>query len=152
MKNLITKFNALAEKLQDLPLLFMRLILAYGFYTPALNKWADIGAIADWFGGMGLPAPLFQAYLAATTEILGVFLLTLGLFTRYITLPLMITMIVAIKAVHFENGFNASDNGFEIPLYYLIMLLTLFVFGAGRLSADSLIKKIRSRRHEPTLS
>lgn len=50
-------------------------------------------------------------------------------------------MLVAIKIVHWANGFEAGENGFEIPLYYLIMLFTLFVFGPGRLSLDHLIKK-----------
>jgi putative oxidoreductase len=50
-------------------------------------------------------------------------------------------MIVAIKTVHWENGFNASDNGYEIPVYYMIMLITLFFTGAGKISIDYLIRK-----------
>jgi putative oxidoreductase len=145
MKNIITKYVSMAEASKDLPLLVMRLILAYGFYTPAMNKWADINAIADWFKGLGFPAPHLQAYLAATTEIAGVFLLILGLGTRFIVIPLMIVMLVAIKTVHWENGFNASENGYEIPLYYLIMLFTLFSFGSGKISGDFVIAKIRNK-------
>ena len=124
------------RKFDVLPLLFIRLVLAYGFFTPAIMKWKDIQAIGDWFGQLGIPFPHFQAYLAATTEITGVVLLTLGLATRFISIPLMITMLVAIKTVHLEHGFDAANNGYEIPLYYLIMLVTLFVYGAGKLSAD----------------
>lgn len=145
MKKLITKFNTLAGNLTDVPLLAIRLVLAYGFYTPAKNKWEDISAIGSWFETLGLPAPQFQAYLAAGTEALGVILLTLGLGTRFIALPLVVTMLVAIKTVHWENGFNASDNGYEIPLYYIIMLLSLFAFGSGRASLDFLIKKYLNR-------
>jgi hypothetical protein len=35
-------------------------------------------------------------------------------------MPLIITMIVAIVTVYWENGFEAGENGFEIPLYYII--------------------------------
>ncbi|MDP1801171.1 MAG: DoxX family protein [Bacteroidota bacterium] len=129
------------NKAQDLPLLFLRLILAYGFWEPAKNKWADINAIAEWFDGMGIFAPKLNAYLAASTEMAGVFLLILGLGTRLICFPLIITMIVAIKTVHWENGFPAGDNGYEIPLYFMLMLITLLCFGPGKLSIDYLIRK-----------
>ena len=128
-------------KVQDIPLLFLRLILAYGFWEPATMKWADINSIADWFESMGIFAPKLNAYLAASTEMAGVFLLALGLGTRIICFPLIITMIVAIKTVHWENGFPAGDNGYEIPLYFMIMLITLMCFGPGKLSIDCFIRK-----------
>ncbi|MBI5371985.1 MAG: DoxX family protein [Sphingobacteriales bacterium] len=132
--------------LKSIPLLLMRLVLAFGFFTPAKMKWSDIGSIAEWFGSMGIPAPTLSAYLAAGTEAAGVIMLALGLGTRIISIPLIITMGVAIKTVHWANGFEAGENGFEIPLYYIIMLLTLLVFGAGQWSLDHIIgKKYRNR-------
>ena len=122
-------------------LLAIRLALAYGFYEPAKNKLSDIQAIGSWFESMNLRFPLLQAYLATYTEIAGVILLTLGLATRFISIPLMITMLVAIKIVHWENGFAGADNGFEIPLYYLLMLFCLFTKGAGKASLDYLLKE-----------
>ena len=112
---MLKKLELLLNKLQDVPLLAIRLALAYGFYEPAMKKLQDIHAIGDWFASLNIPAPYFQAYLATGTEILGVILLTLGLFTRIISFPLIITMIVAIVTVHWENGFSSGDNGFEIP-------------------------------------
>lgn len=132
---------ATVEKLKSLPLLFIRLVLAYGFFGPATMKWKDIKSIAEWFGSIGIPAPYLNAYLAAGTEAAGVLLLALGLGTRLISIPLIITMLVAIKTVHWANGFEAGNNGFEIPLYYIIMLISLFVFGSGKLSLDYLITK-----------
>jgi putative oxidoreductase len=127
--------------LKDLPLLLMRLVLAWSFFNPAKMKWADINSIGEWFGSLGIPAPLLNAYLAASTEAAGVVLLVLGLGTRLIAVPLIITMLVAIKTVHWVNGFEAGENGYEIPLYYIIMLFTLFVSGAGKWSADYFIRK-----------
>lgn len=135
----------LIKELKDLPPLFMRLVLAYGFYTTASMKWSNIGGVAEWFGTLGIPAPAFNAYLAASTEAAGVVLLTLGLATRFISIPLMITMVVAIVTVHLPNGFEAGNNGFEIPLYYFIMLFVLLINGAGRISLDNLIsRKLRN--------
>ncbi|MFU8844328.1 MAG: DoxX family protein [Bacteroidales bacterium] len=129
------------SRLNDLPLLFLRLILAYGFYMPAMMKWGNIQGIAEWFGSMGIPMPMLNAYLAATTEMAAVILLPLGLATRIISIPLMFTMVVAIVTVHLDNGFNAGDNGFEIPLYYFLMLFVLLINGAGKISLDSIISK-----------
>jgi len=141
MINLYNRVRNGLIKAQDLPLLFLRLILAYGFWEPAKMKWADINSIAEWFEGMGIFAPKLNAYLAASTEIAGVFLLALGLGTRLICFPLIITMIVAIKTVHWENGFAAGENGYEIPLYFMLMLITLMCFGPGKLSIDCLIRR-----------
>ena len=129
------------EKLQSVSLLFLRLILAYGFYGPATMKWSDISSVAEWFGSMGYPLPTLQAYLAASTEALGVLLLTLGLATRLISIPLIIVMIVAIVTVHLPHGFSSGDNGFEIPLYYMLMLFVLVTHGAGKFSVDYFLKR-----------
>lgn len=131
----------LLNHLRSPALLFARLAVAYGFYEPALMKWADISATANWFGSMGIPFPTLNAYMAATTEMAGVVLLTLGLFTRLISLPMMVIMIVAIFTVHLPNGFSAGDNGFEIPLYYLLILLIFASHGAGKFSIDYLLFK-----------
>ncbi len=124
---------------QSLSLLLARFAVAYGFYDPAMQKWADIGAIAVWFESMGIPLPTLNAYMAATTELLGVILLTLGLFTRLISIPLIVVMIVAITTVHLAHGFSAGDNGFEIPLYYMLFLALFASFGAGKFSLDYLL-------------
>lgn len=141
MKNLLLKFENITNKGQDVALLFLRWILAYGFWDTAKTKWQDINSVADWFESLGIVAPKFSAYMAASTEMAGVFLLLLGLGTRLISIPLIITIIVAIKTVHWENGFSVGNNGYEIPLYYLIMLIVLACFGSGKISLDFLIKK-----------
>ena len=129
------------NKLKDIPLLIMRLILAYGFYKPAIMKWQNIKGIGEWFDSIGIPLPHLSAYLTGIIEASGVILLLLGLATRIISIPLVVVMIVAIITVHIGNGFEASNNGFEIPLYYLIMLITLIIYGSGRISLDNLIKR-----------
>ncbi len=124
---------------QNISLLFARLAIAYGFYEPAMQKWSDIGSVASWFESIGIPFPALSAYMAASTEVLGVVLLTLGLFTRLISIPLIVVMIVAIATVHLGHGFSAGDNGFEIPLYYMLFLALFASLGAGKLSLDYLL-------------
>jgi len=139
LKTLYPVIKRILNNGQSISLLLARVAVAYGFYMPAMEKWSDISAVADWFGSMGFPFPTLNAYMAATTELLGVILLTLGLFTRLISLPLMVIMVVAIATVHLSHGFSAGDNGFEIPLYYMLFLALFASLGAGKLSLDYLL-------------
>ncbi|HFS82336.1 MAG TPA: DoxX family protein [Epsilonproteobacteria bacterium] len=131
--------KSILSKGESIALLLARVAVAYGFYEPAMQKWSDIDAIATWFGTMSIPMPTLNAYMTATTEIVGVVLLTLGLFTRLISILLMVVMAVAIITVHISHGFSAGDNGFEIPLYYMLFLAIFASFGAGKLSLDYLL-------------
>ena len=139
LKNIYPFTKNILSNGQSLSLLFARLAVAYGFYDPAMQKWSDISSVATWFGSIGIPFPTLNAYMAASTELIGVVLLTLGLFTRLISIPLMVIMVVAITTVHLVNGFSAGDNGFEIPLYYMMFLAIFASFGAGKLSLDHLL-------------
>ena len=140
--------DMVSEKLsimKDIPLLAMRLVLAYGFWKPGMMKWNDIEAIGSWFESMGYPLPLMNAYAAATTEVAGAILLLLGFASRLISIPLMVIMLVAIFTVHGANGFEAGNNGYEIPLYYLIMLFTITVYGGGKISLEGLLRKFSKK-------
>lgn len=64
-----------------------------------------------WFGnpewGLGLPLPWLLAVLATAAELIGGALLLVGLATRLVAVPLMITMLVAITTVHWQHGWIA---------------------------------------------
>ena len=78
----------------------LRLYLAPVMISAGYNKAVSFDSTVAWFGnqewGLGLPLPALLAFLATATELLGGVLLLLGLLTRYITLPLMFTMLVAM--------------------------------------------------------
>lgn len=135
--------------MKNVLLLLIRAVLAYGFFETASEKWKDIASVGDWFATLHIPFPHFNAYLSAGTEALGVLLLVLGLATRWISIPLMFVLLVAIGTVHWKNGFDAGNNGFEIPLYYLLLLGVLLAYGGGTLSADNLIGRLRTRLRFP---
>ncbi len=92
-------------------LMGLRLILGFAFLTAAMNHWSNMDGTVYYFGEMlHIPMPTFNAYLATFTEFTGAILLPLGLFTRYISIPLIITMFVAIITAHAGNGFVAFKN------------------------------------------
>lgn len=89
----------------------LRLYLAPVFWMAGMSKLSSFEDTATWFGnsdwGLGLPFPWLMAALATAAELAGAVLLTLGLFTRLISIPLIVTMLVAIFAVHWGNGWQA---------------------------------------------
>ena len=97
--------------LDGLPLLLLRLYLAPVLLQAGWNKLANFEDTAAWFGnpdwGLGLPFPELMTALAAGTEFFGALLLILGLAVRWVSLPLMITMLVAAITVHWPNGWLA---------------------------------------------
>lgn len=64
-------------------------------------------------------------------------LIILGLGTRLATIPLMITMLVAVFIIHAKDGFEKQELG----LMYLVSYLVLLGVGAGKNSLDYLIHK-----------
>ncbi len=104
------------RRLDFLAPLLLRLYLVPIFWMAGMNKLADMDATIAWFGnpdwGLGLPFPTLLAWLAALTETGGALLLLAGLAVRWISIPLMVTMLVAIVSVHWPFGWQAiADAG-----------------------------------------
>lgn len=112
---LVQQFHAhlgrLLEPFDGLPALALRVYLVPVFWLAGMNKFTSFEATVAWFGnpefGLGLPFPELMAALATGTEMIGAVLLALGLATRWVSIPLLITMLVAIFAVHWPNGWQA---------------------------------------------
>ena len=141
LKESYLEFTALSNYFRGFSLLLVRIALAYGFYGPAVMKWSNIDATVEWFDSLAIPFPTLSTFVVSSFEVMAVVLLSLGLFTRIIAIPLMIIMMVAILTVHLHNGFSIGNNGFEIPLYYFLFLSILATQGAGKFSLDYLFTK-----------
>lgn len=115
---------------------------------------AGAGKVLGWFGGFGMEMTLsmfqsnlnlsaFWAYVSSYAELIGGFLLLIGLFTRFAALVLFINMLVAVVLTGTENFFM---GGAAYPC--LLMICSLFFLLAGPLkwSADNLIPAKRSQQ------
>ncbi|WP_237054923.1 HvfX family Cu-binding RiPP maturation protein [Microbulbifer sediminum] len=104
-------FVRLARTADWLGPLALRLFLAPVFILAGMNKLGHIGDVAAWFGnpdwGLGLPAPMLLAWMAALTELLGGIALLLGLGVRLVAIPLMVVMVVAAVTAHWQYGWHA---------------------------------------------
>jgi len=86
---------------------------------------------------LGMPFPLLMAYLAKGVEFFGGLLFALGLLTRLVSIPLIITMIVAVFVAH--HGQITGDG--EHAFLYLLVFVGFFFIGSGNWSLDFLLKK-----------
>ena len=95
--------------------LALRLYLAPIFWMAGTSKLGNMDSTIEWFGnpdwGLGLPFPALMAWSASLTESVGAILLLTGLAVRWVSIPLMITMLVAMFTVHWQNGWLAIAEG-----------------------------------------
>jgi len=94
--------------------LVLRLYLVPVFWLAGMNKVNTFDEVVTWFGnpdwGLGLPMPELMAFLATAAEVGGAVLLLFGFATRWATIPLMFTMLVAALSVHMQNGWQSVHD------------------------------------------
>ena len=123
----------------DIALLLLRLCfggaMIYGHGWGKLLKIinGDPLKFADPFG-LG---PELSFYLVVFAEVACALLLMVGLFTRFVTIPLIIAMLVAVFVAHIDDPFGKMEKA----LLYLIPYICLLLTGAGRYSLDYIIGK-----------
>ncbi|MDB2595846.1 DoxX family protein [Pseudomonadales bacterium] len=95
--------------------LLLRLYLVPVFWMAGTMKLGSMESTIEWFGnsdwGLGLPLPFLMAWIATLTESIGAVCLFFGFATRWISIPLIITMVVAAVTVHLPNGWLAIAEG-----------------------------------------
>lgn len=115
LASLYQKLLNMSRYFDGLAPLALRIYLAPVLMQAGYNKLAHFDDTVAWFAnpdwGLGLPMPAVMAGLAAGTEFFGAILLLLGLATRLISIPLMVTMLVAAFTVHWPNGWLAIADG-----------------------------------------
>lgn len=118
VQNLLDK----SKKLDFLALLALRLYLAPVLIIAGLSKYKYFSATAGWFEhGLGLPYPELMTSLAAGAELFGGIALLIGVATRWASIPLMITMLVAAFSAHGANGwFAIAPSDPEVSPAYVL--------------------------------
>ncbi|MBU1638193.1 DoxX family protein [bacterium] len=109
----------------------LSLALAHG-----MGKFPPSGKFIDGVGDLGFPVPLLFAWLASLSELLGGFLLALGLFTRPTAFMIAVTMGVAGFMQHADDPFATMEKAL---LFFAIAVAFLFI-GAGKYSIDKAVK------------
>ena len=93
------------------------------------------GALAN----LGVPLPVFMAYVVTLSELIGGILLIIGLLSRLVALVLTIDLVAAILLVKINVGLIApqgSGTGAELDLALIAGFLVTLLAGPGKLSLD----------------
>jgi putative oxidoreductase len=119
-------------------LLLLRLSVGVLMIHHGQEKLADPQQFANTYvASLHLPFPLFFAYAAGFSELIGSWLLILGLFTPLGALALTGTMTVAAYQHISTAGLNIYV--LELVLLYLGGSLALLLNGPGRFSFDAVM-------------
>jgi len=126
----------------DLGLLILRVVfgvfLAYHGYNKVFGG-GGVAGTARWFGAIGMKWPIWQARLAATTEIGAGLLFAAGLITPLAGAGIIGLMIVAIVVAHWKVGFFIfePDQGWEYCASIAVVAFAVSMAGGGRWSLDN---------------
>lgn len=122
----------------SLGILALRLAVGFSFILHGLMKLQGFAGTLQFFAKLGLPA--FVAYLVTVVELGGGIFIILGLFTEWVTLPIIIDMVCAIFLTGFHKGI---EGGHELEILLLLGALTLAFLGSGTFSIDNYYSKQR---------
>ena len=137
---LITKIQKFLESLRGLDFIGLFLLRVYLFFVlwyAGIGKIDTLEKFSDYLGTLGVPFPEIVSWLVIIFEAGGAALLLIGLFVRWVSVPLIVIMFFAGYLVHYDNGWPHEGNGIEFAATYGLMLFLLICFGGGKyLSLD----------------
>jgi putative oxidoreductase len=116
------------------------------FVLSGWGKLHNLEQVINYFGELGIPHPELQAPFASGTELVCGMLVLIGLLTRLASVPLIITMVVAILTAQKENVGSVGDLFGLIEWCYIALLVWLGVAGPGPLSVDACLVRWATER------
>lgn len=131
----------LLEKQKSLALLLGRLGVGLLFLSTGWGKVHSIDKVTQFFIELHIPAPGFHAVLVGYSELLCGAALIIGVLTRLATIPLIVSMIVAILTARLKDLHGLFDLiGFE-EFTYLVILVMIAILGPGNWAVDRILAK-----------
>ncbi len=126
--------------------LLPRLIVGLIFLSEGIQKFLFPELVGTGrFEKIGFSEPEFWAYFVATFEIICGSLVLLGLLIRLASIPLFIIMVTAFITtkvpILMNEGFWRMAHEYRTDFAMTLLLIYLFIYGAGKCSVDSIIYK-----------
>ena len=132
---------ALLERSQWAALLLARLSVGLLFLSTGWGKVHDIPKVTSFFVELHIPAPGLNAVVVSYSELIGGALLVLGLFARLATIPLIVSMVVAILTAKLADIHSVFDLVGADEFTYLCVLVVILVVGPGKAAVDVLVAR-----------
>jgi putative oxidoreductase len=138
----------------------LRLIIGFGFMVHGWAKWSrGPGKFGELLHQVGLPFPGFTAWVVTSLEFFGGMAILAGFLVAFVSIPLVMSMLVAMFTVQLKYGFSSINTigltktgpvfgppGYEINLLYVAALLVLALSNPTPLSVDRWLVRRRLKR------
>ena len=137
----------------------LRLMAGGVFFWEGILKFVYVNQGVGRFTKLGMPFPMFTADFVGSLEIVGGLLLMAGLLSRWIAIPFVIEMIVAMLSTKISLYLGTSPLPLppappkigvwavlhEVRSEYAQIMVVFFLLinGPGKWSLDALIAKLR---------
>jgi putative oxidoreductase len=151
-RDTLSRANGLVERVTDhlafIAPLATRLVIGLAFFQAGTGKFRNFENVIGFFDSLGIPFPAFNAGLVASMETVGGVMLIFGLFTRLFASGLSITMVVALLTADTADFLAAWGGASQLSptdvtaFAFLLFLLWLVFYGAGKLSLDAPLRRI----------
>jgi putative oxidoreductase len=150
VKDIYRLWVKMVSHLQSPLLLVMRLYWGWQFFQTGKGKLMNLDRTTGFFQSLNIPHPHLNAIMAGCTECFGGLFLLLGLGSRVLTIPLIVTMCVAYATADPDRVkviFSNPDK-FVTADEFLFMLTAIIVliFGPGKFSLDWLIARMCGKK------
>jgi putative oxidoreductase len=137
------QFFILVSYLQSPFLLLIRLYWGWQLVQSGWGKLHHLSNVCEYFATLGLPMPAQMAVFIACVEFFGGIFLALGLASRITGLVLTVNLTMAYVIGDREALFSFFSDPDKFtaaaPFAFLVVSLIVLIFGAGRISADTVI-------------
>jgi len=130
--------------------LAVRIVVGWVFLWSGWQKLHILPRMIENFRSWGIPVPEILTPFVSGIEFVGGLLLLVGPLTRFISVPMMIFMIVAIVSAKLGDVDSLETLlGFE-EVSYLAMFVWLGIAGPGPVSVDHLVLKVLRPNRAPS--
>jgi putative oxidoreductase len=128
-------------RIQWLAPLLGRLAVGLVFMSTGWGKVHNLDKVTHFFVELGIPAASIQAPFVSYLELVGGTCLVLGLAARLFSVPLMISMVVAILTAKRSDLHGLFDlAGFDEFTYFCVLAM-IAILGPGKVSLDTLVAR-----------
>src|SRR6516165_5450914 len=140
----------------------LRVMAGGVFFWEGILKFVYVNQGVGRFTKLGMPFPIFTADFVGSLEIVGGLLLMAGLLTRWMAIPFVIEMIVAMLSTKISLYLGTSPLPLppappkvgvwavlhEVRSEYaqIMVVLYLLINGPGRWSLDAVLARVRTPR------
>jgi len=130
--------------MKNLGLFLLRVAVGAVFIYHGWLKLSDIALTTTFFDSVGIPIPVFFAWLVGLVEFVGGIALVLGVWVHTFALLLAVNMLVALLVVHLGAPWSAA----ELPVVLFGAMVALMGVGAGdwRLVKKECVCQMRGKK------